>query len=250
MDSLQDIISDIRIFLYGGILTLPLTIAGTLSILGLFTANYAMLFFLVGYLVLTPLAAFGLNTALDAIFSGTSRNPFKARWGDICKVVIPFSQLPIASANTVTNSKGTGTDATIISSSWVAMVAFFTGYIFTNGLELYNREAPANTLTVTSTSASDLDKKVTNRRTQAIIAMVSTLVFALVVLGFRYYSGCESMLGMILTTAAFIWAGRGWYKVLSAVGEDRLSDLFGIACRLLPPSAINNAPIACVPVPN
>jgi len=244
MDSfnLRGIISDIRIFLYGGILTLPLTIAGTLSILGLFTANYAILFFLIGYLLLTPLVAFGLNTALDVIFSGKSFNPFKAKFGDVCKIVIPFSQLSTDSPTTA--------DKTIISSSWVAMVAFFIGYIFTNGLELYNREAPANTLTVTSTSASDLDKKVTNRKTQAIIAMISTIVFALIALGFRYYSGCESMLGMILTTFAFIWAGHGWYKALSAIGEDRLSDLFGIASRLLPPSAINNAPIACIPVPS
>ena len=242
MDSLKGIISDIRIFLYGGILTLPLTIAGTLSILGLFTANYAILFFLIGYLLLTPLVAFGLNTALDVIFSGKSFNPFKAKFGDVCKIVIPFSQLSTDSPTTA--------DKTIISSSWVAMVAFFIGYIFTNGLELYNREAPANTLTVTSTSASDLDKKVTNRKTQAIIAMISTIVFALIALGFRYYSGCESMLGMILTTFAFIWAGHGWYKALSAIGEDRLSDLFGIASRLLPPSAINNAPIACIPVPS
>ena len=243
MDSfnLRGIISDIRIFLYGGILTLPLTIAGTLSILGLFTANYAILFFLIGYLLLTPAVAFGLNTGLDAIFSYTSFNPFKAKFGDICKEVIPISQIPIGSAQA---------DATVISSSWVAMVAFFIGYIFTNGLELYNRETPANTLTVTSTSASDLDKKVTNRRTQAIIAMISTIVFALIALGFRYYSGCESMLGMILTTLIFVWAGHGWYKALSAIGEDRLSDLFGIASRLLPPSAINNAPIACIPVPS
>jgi hypothetical protein len=241
MDSLKGIISDIRIFLYGGILTLPLTIAGTLSIIGLFTANYAILFFLLGYLVLTPAVAYGLNTGLDAIFSGRSSNPFKAKFGDVCNIVIPFSQIPIGS--------GTTSDATVVSSSWIAMVSFFIGYIFTNGIELYRRELPPTTLTVTSTMASDLDKKVTNRKTQAIIAMVSTIVFALIALGFRYYSGCESMLGMILTTFAFVFAGHGWYKALSAVGEDRLSDLFGIASRLLPPSAINNAPIACIPVP-
>ena len=114
---------------------------------------------------------------------------------------------------------------------------------------MYNRESPATTLTVTSTDASDLDKKVTNRKTQAIIAMISTIVFALIALGFRYYSGCENMLGMILTTFGFVFLGHGWYKALSAVGQDRLSDLFGIASRLLPPSAINNAPIACIPVP-
>jgi hypothetical protein len=103
---------------------------------------------------------------------------------------------------------------------------------------------------VTSSSASDLNTMVTNRKSQAIIAMVSTIVFGLIVLGFRFYSGCESTLGMILTTVLFVYAGHGWYKGLSSVGQDRLSDLFGIANRLLPPSAINNAPIACVPVPS
>jgi len=235
---LQDIISDIRVFLYGGIVTLPLTIAGTLSILGLFTANYAILFFLLGFLILTPIVASILNFALSAVFDGKSFNPFKAKFGDVCKLVIPFSTLPL----------GTGGDETVISSSWVAMIAFFIGYIFTNGLELYNRETPDTTLTVTSTSASDLSKMVTNRKTQAIIAMISTIVFALIVLGFRYYTGCESMWGLILTTFAFVFAGHGWYKALSNIGEDRLSDLFGIANRLLPPSAINNAPIACIPI--
>ena len=235
---LRDIISDIRVFLYGGIATLPLTIAGTLSILGLFTANYAILFFLLGFLILTPLSASIINFGLSAIFDGKSFNPFMATAGDVCNLVIPFSTLPI----------GTGSAETIISSPWVAMIAFFIGYIFTNGIELYNRTTLPDTLTVTSTSAPDLDKKVTNRKTQAIIAMISTLVFALIVLGFRYYSGCESMWGLILTTFSFVFAGHGWYKALSNIGEDRLSDLFGIANRLLPPSAINNAPIACIPV--
>ena len=91
---------------------------------------------------------------------------------------------------------------------------------------------------------------VTNRKSQAIIAMISTIVFALVVLGFRYYTGCESILGMILTSFLFVFSGHGWYKLLSKVGQDRLSDLFGIANRLLSPSAINNSPIACVPIPS
>jgi hypothetical protein len=240
MDSLKDIISDIRIFLYGGILTLPLTIAGTLSILGLFTANYAILFFLVGFLVLTPFVATILNFLLGAVFTGKSFNPFKAKTGDICKVLIPYATLPISS----------GEDSTVIASNWVAMIAFFVGYIFTNGLELYTRESPDSTITITSTSGSDLNTKVTNRKSQAIIAMISVIVFALIVFGFRFYTGCESTLGMILTTIAFTFMGHGWYKALSKVGQDRLSDLFGIANRLLPPSAINNAPIACVPMPS
>lgn len=237
MESLKDIISDIRVFMYGGILTLPLTIAGTLSILGLFTANYAILFFLLGFLVLTPLASTILNFSLSALLPSSW---LKAKSGDVCKLVIPFSTL---------KNPTSIEEASVASSSWVAMVAFFIGYIFTNGLELYNRESVDPVIKVTSTSAPDLNTMVTNRKSQAIIAMVSTIVFALIVLGFRYYSGCESILGMILTTATFVFFGHGWYKALSKVGQDRLSDLFGIANRLLPPSAINNAPIACVPVP-
>lgn len=239
MESLKDIISDIRIFLYGGILTLPLTIAGTLSIIGLFTANYAILFFLVGFLILAPLSALILNTVLTFFFEGKSFNPFKAKMGDICKVLIPYSTLPV----------GNGEDISMISSGWTAMVAFFIGYIFTNGLELYNRESVDTNITVTTSSNTDLNTMVTNRKSQAIIAMISVIVFALIVFSFRFYTKCESTLGMILTVFGFIFMGNGWYKLLSRIGQDRLSDLFGIANRLLPPSAINNAPIACVPVP-
>jgi hypothetical protein len=236
MDSLKDIISDIRVFLYGGVQTLPLTIAGTLSILGLFTANYAILFFLLGYLVLTPLA----STILNYIGTSIGDKLFKAKSSDICKLVIPYS--------TLKSPVGTE-DVNVVSSSWVAMISFFVGYIFTNALQLFNREAVDTNITVTTDSASDLNTMVTNRKSQAVIAMASTIIFALIVLGFRFYSGCESTLGMIITIITFIFIGNGWYQALSKVGQDRLSDLFGIANRLLPPSAINNAPVACVPVP-
>jgi hypothetical protein len=241
MESLKNIVSDIRVFLYGGILTLPLTIAGTLSILGLFTGNYAILFFLLGFLILTPLA----STVLNLIGGMTLGNfdIFKAKTGDNCKLVVPFSTL-----SSVKN-EGAGT-GTVISSSWLAMTTFFIGYLFTNSLELYSRETDDTTLNVTSTSASDLNTMKTNRKSQAIVAMASIVFFSIVVLAFRFYTGCESILGMIITTVTFVFLGNGWYKALSKVGEDRLSDLFGIANRLLPPSAINNAPIACIPVPS
>jgi len=238
MDTLKDIISDIRIFLYGGILTLPFTIAGTLSIIGLFTANYAILFFLLGFLVITPLSSTIIDTVLTSLFEGKSFNPFKAKTGDVCKLIIPYAQLPIETVQ----------DASVISTNWTAMIAFFVGYIFTNGLELYNRESVDANITVTSTDSSDLNTMVTNRKSQAIIAIISVIIFALIVFSFRFYTGCESIIGMILTTIIFVYGGHGWYKALSSVGQDRLSDLFGIANRLLPPSAISNAPIACVPI--
>lgn len=240
--TIQGIISDIRVFLYGGVLTLPLTIAGTMLILGLFTANYAILFFLLGFLILTPLLSWILNEVGTWVFAGKSWNPFKAKTSDICKIIIPFT------TRTFTNAAQPVEDKSVISSIWMAMVVFFIGYIFTNALELFNRESPEVTLDVKTSNASDIESKVVSRKSQAVIAMISILIFTIIVLGFRYYTGCESILGMVITTLIFGFLGNGWYRALSSVGQDRLSDLFGIANRLLSPGAISNAPIACVPV--
>lgn len=233
MDTLKDIVSDIRIFLYGGVLTLPLTIAGTLSILGLFTANYAILFFLLGYLILVPLATLPLN------WIGSNFNIFKTKTSDICKLVIPFS---------TRNSPVGASEESIMSSSWVAMISFFIGYLFTNALQLYKRKTEDTTINVQTGSTTDVNTKITNRTSQAIMAMISIIIFGLIALGFRFYTGCESGAGILLTMGLFLFAGVGWYQALSSVGQDRLSDIFGIANRLLPPSAISNAPIACIPI--
>jgi hypothetical protein len=240
MQSLKDIIADVRIFMYGGFATLPLTLAGTLIILGLFTANYAILFFLIGFLILTPITSSIINLGLGMIFDSLSINIFKVTTSDVCKIVLPYTTLQTPSRSNVPE--------TVISSVWLSMMAFFIGYLFTNSIELYNRETTENTINVQTNMGSDIDKKISNRKTQAIIAMASIVVFALVIAGFRYYTGCETIPGMILTSGLFTIIGHLWYRVLSNVGEDRLSDLFGIANRLLPPSAIENAPIACIPV--
>ena len=61
-DSLKNIISDIRIFLNGGMNSLPMALAGTMLLIGLFTAHYAMLFFLIGFLIIVPFTSWGVNT--------------------------------------------------------------------------------------------------------------------------------------------------------------------------------------------
>jgi hypothetical protein len=53
---------------------------------------------------------------------------------------------------------------------------------------------------------------------------------------------------MALSIIIFGLLGVSWYKLLSMTGQDRLSDLFGIANRLLPPTAVANGPIACIPI--
>ena len=67
MESLKDVLNNIKGFLYGGLAHLPLSIGATMLILGLFTGNYAMLFFLVGFLIIAPFAAFLLNWLITII---------------------------------------------------------------------------------------------------------------------------------------------------------------------------------------
>ena len=234
MDTLKDVVSDIRIFLYGGMTTLPLTIAGTMLLMGLFTANYAMMFFLLGYLLLSPLPTLILNLILPP------RTPFP----DIpnrCRVDYHHQHKDDTAAPApASDPLGTTT--------WMSMVSFFLGYMINNASQLFSRESPDETLRVTSDGAI-IDKKILNRKSQALVSLISIVVFAVIVVYFRYSTGCDSFLGIVLTLALSGTAGFFWYYTLSTIGQDRLSDLFGIANRLLPPSAIQDQPVACLPVP-
>ena len=59
--------------------------------------------------------------------------------------------------------------------------------------------------------------------------------------------GIVMILVFIATSCGFGAMGYFWYKLLSLVGEDRLSDLFGIANRLMPPGAYGSGPMVCLP---
>ena len=227
--------------MYGGMNSLPLTIGGTMLILGLFTANYAMLFFLLGFLIITPVTLWLYNILLDKtvksllilIIRLLSFGQLDTEYitsilkttvkSDVCKINIPYK--------TELNSSESEPE----SSTWVAMITFFIGYILKNAIELYSRES----------SDVDIKSKVNNRKFQAIVSICSIIIFAMVVLGYRLYSGCESKLEIIVSSLIFIPLGFGWYKALSSVGQDRLSDIFGIANRLLSPTA--DVPVACIP---
>jgi len=233
-DSLKNIISDIRIFLNGGMNSLPMALGGTMLLIGLFTAHYAMLFFLIGFLMIVPLTSWGINIFADWILTSFSSaetlKEYKFKRSEICRVVIPFETL---NKNTQTTNK----EEVVICSEWLSMVSFFIGYIIHNSWTIYDRQ-----------SSEDADKtKVATRKTQTLVSLISIVVFALTVMYYRYYTGCEQWL-IPVTVLIFGSIGWGWYQWLSGVGQpDQLSDLFGIANRILPSAAMNNGPMACIP---
>jgi hypothetical protein len=231
MDTLQDVLSDVRVFLYSGIQHLPLSLAGTFLLLGMFTANYAMLFFLVGFLLATPLA----HLLLDLLLKLVLPDSFQTKTGDVCQIVVPFAS--------------SSSDSYHVMSQWTAMVSFFVGYMIRNGVKLLTREPePTGSIEVTEDQVKEMDRKASYRRTQALVALLSLVLLAVILFIMRFRTGCEGYVGFPLALVGFGTAGYFWYDALSAIGQDRLSDLFGVANRLLAPGAIANGPVVCLPV--
>lgn len=231
MDSLRGIISDLHVFLYGGMRALPITLAGTMVILGLFTANYAMMFFLVGFMIVTPLLSSILNLIVDTISLQTNIDWFKTKTSDVCNVVIPYSTL---------SNPSKVEDVNVLCPTSFAMICFFLGYVLTNAVELYRRP--------TDPGADPV--KVSNRTSHAVLSIASIIVFTIIVIGFRMTTKCESKLGLLFGILLFGPLGYGWYTMLSKPSDGRLADLFGISNRILPASATPDRPVACILNPN
>jgi hypothetical protein len=234
------IAKDITTFFYGGINNLPLVIAGTMLILGLMTANYAMLFFLLGFLVLIPVATLITNVGAEFLLKIIGFGDyFMIKPNDLCNLAIPFAGSGSATSSTPTF---------VFSSLWMAMISFFFGYMTANAIALMGRESalPDNP---DEDQVKKADLQANLRKSQAMTALISIAVAGGLAIAVRLlYASCDRLAGAIPTVAIFGSFGFVWYKALSSVGQDRLSDLFGIANRLLAPGALANQPVACMPV--
>jgi hypothetical protein len=269
--NLFTVASDIRYFLLTGLKTLPLTIGGIMLLVGMLTANYGMLFFVSGMFVLAPLGAFLFNFLMSALFdkqglvaavlgsvgssgemsSATRAVLFSARDRNVCNVV----------------GKWDGVDQNRISldlsvSYWITMTFFFVGYMFTNATLLYLEPANYPVASNGSTDAAGnpmdpdawgkADAGRTARRTQAVIAMIALSVLTLIVIFIRLLmkgisGSCDGPFSLFVGLLGGGFLGALWYIALSRVGNQRLSDVFGIANRLMIPMAMVDKPYACLP---
>ena len=264
--NLFTVASDIRYFLLTGIKTIPLTVGGTLLILGLTTANYAMLFFVAGLFVLAPVTAFVFNLIMSALLEKQGLGA--AVLGD------GFIKSPLAAAvlrqifsaqdRNVCNvaSKWDGVDLkrdpiNTAVSYWSVMSFFFIGYILLNAIYMYLEETKYPTPTNGSTDAkgnpvdpnawAKADAGGTTRRTQAAIAFVALIILTGILVFTRMYYACDGPASLFFGLGIGGGLGMAWYYALSRVGDQRLSDLFGIANRLLIPMATVDKPYACLP---
>jgi hypothetical protein len=239
--------SDIKSFLMAGYLNLPLALAGTMLILGLLSANYAILFLLFGFLIVTPVVSTASNMIFDLLislfgslspsFGATLSSLLQANRTDMCDLIIPFP------------SSASSKQSTSVTTTWMSMVTFVLAYLLFNAIELLNR-TPEYPPMATDDDKKQIDQGASLRVSQAMMSIIMIVVLALILFFVRIRSGCETVIGSLITIALFTGIARAWFKMLSSVGDDRLSDIFGIANRLLTPDAMTNAPVACLPVAN
>lgn len=235
--SFNNLFSDIRTFLYGGLNTLPLTLAGTFLLVGLMTANYAFLFFLVGFLVLVPISQAIINNLFNLLFEylNISSSLYKISDHDLCNLVLPFQLF-----DSLSKPKGDlKTNISVVPGLYTSMIIFFFSYLMTNAISIYRRE---------SSDISDISK-VSHRKNQMLTSAVIIGIFAALYIGIRYsYTGCDTILGLFISLIIYVPFGIFWYNTLASAGKDKLSDLFGIANRLLNVNSTANQPIGCVPI--
>ena len=229
--SLFNIVSDVREFIPAGARAFPTAFAATALFVGLFTANYAMLFFLIGLLLLAPVQ----NAILNWIFGLIIPTRFLGNGAAICNVVLNDSDF-------------TKTFTPTFISNWWALTVFIIGYLLTNAISIYKLpvQYPTN---ATADVQKQTDEKAMLRKSRAVTAMVTIVIAGLTLFALRFMSGCDGIAGLIFGAVAFGALSYGWFVALSKVGQDRLSDLFGVANRLLSPFALTNEPVACLPDP-
>ena len=137
---------------------------------------------------------------------------------------------PIIGGNNCSLYQSLDSNVSRVPSIFLAHVAFFFGFLFTNAYVIYNLVSQPNA------NQTQID----NRKSRALMTMI---VLALVYTGIvfiRYnMTGCESLLGVIFTTTSFGALGYLTYNFAEFCGAQNV-DILGIAS-----SITSDTPVVC-----
>lgn len=140
---------------------------------------------------------------------------------------------PMIGADNCAVIPGTGMKVTRVPSTYLAHLAFFFSFLFTNAYYVYN-------IPKDKSSSNELYE---NRRNRSAMIMTILISLYIVIVVIRYnITGCESYYGITLTTSIFGALGFGAYKLAELCGA-RNSDVLGISTSFIPTSA--KKPVAC-----
>jgi hypothetical protein len=237
---LTDTLYRIKEFIVSGLHSLPMIITGVSLVLACATANtgFAILFVLMSLVV--PVMVVLLNLAGPIIrwpinwiwntFNTEQPIDWSMTASNICKLAPNFS---------VSTEGAAGIFG--FPTYWMASIAFFFGFIFSNAFALFNYD---------NTDESNVQSdKVDARKMHAVIGMTLSVLLTAALILWRMKSGCEhlSYVG-VLISAGIAAAAFYIFKAFNDCGMLRTIDIFGIGARLLPSSATTEPTQVCFPI--
>ncbi len=189
-----------------------------LGFMSLALGNVGMIILFLGHIFVVPMAVTLLHMISVIIPSGSKYVAAK----DICNFLPSYPT--------------TSSFVNVFPSYWVAHFLFFMGYFLQNA---------QNLITKTAEAGAPMER-VELRKTQGRMAMMIGIFATLLILGLRYkLTGCETIPGMVIAALTLVPIGVGWYMMATLAGA-RDGDIFGIAGRIMPLSALAPPPMTCL----
>ena len=198
----------------------PNTMIATLFVLGITTGKLAWILVSIGGILIVILTLLIQYMFLKSLGIG----PLSDRPG--ASVIEACSMLPVA-----------GGEYSAVPSVWVATSAFFATYIFMNAANIYS-QTPAR-----------INKEklaVQQRKGMGLISMIAVSLLFIFLLVPRYWTSCETIMGIVLGLLIGHAGGAAWWKILDACGPDVYPDIHGVMIGLKP-GALRTNPVACAP---
>lgn len=211
-----------RGLLEGSFKALPVLIFGWALFVGSTTGNIGLLVLALGHATVVPFATWILHS-IASFFGEFGKTHFTVPATATCNILPGGFTDPLDRVYS-------------IPSYWLAHIAFFFGFMITNAGYVLNMPAA---------SGAPADK-VERRKSQAQLVQILAWAFlALFVFVRVFIMGCETVPGVLLGGLAFWWIGNGWYQFARECSA-KDSDIFGIVQGILPASAMEGPPMACV----
>lgn len=217
------VLESVRQMILYAFMSLPLMLITFLGFMSLALGNVGMIILFLGHIFIVPLATYILHMASVILPESVSSIQLKfVPSKDIC--------------NFIPNYPSTSSSINAFPSFWVAHFLFFMGYFLQN----------AQNLIVKSAESGAPKERVQLRQSQGRIAMTIGIFATLAILYARYkLTGCETILGMVVAALVMVPIGVGWYQMATLAGA-RDGDIFGIAGRIMPLSALAPPPMTCL----
>lgn len=211
MTTVQDLLAGILRFF-------PNSMIVTLAVLGIATGRLPWILVSIGGL-LTVILALTIQYMFGKTIIGSGAMPGVA-------LMEACSLLPVAA----------GATYSALPSVWVAATAFFATFIFINAAQIYT-QVPAN-------PAKKDAIAVQQRKGMGLISMFAISVLFVALLAPRWFTGCETVGGLILGLGIGISSGWCWWKLLDACGSAVYPDIHGVQMGLTPGS-LRSGPLLC-----